>query len=187
MQAEHFADKLHQFGVAGVSKLLIFARLSEEVELQVLEMGLGHVDLGLVEEVVVLDLDGGGRGVVVCHGRMDQVADTGLKGAVENVQVQEVFRSARLVLGGQGSLHVVQVSEWEFEPLIASDFLDELHEEAGGLTHHDVVLTLVGGNWGNVSKELGEASVRLVTSTSTSATSLFNIQDTLVGEKSLEA
>ena len=79
---------------------MLLALQPEEVELKVLEMGLDHGEPRLVEGIVVLDLGRGGIGDIVFHGGLNQVAGSGLKGAVDSVQVQEVVDGTGLVLGG---------------------------------------------------------------------------------------
>jgi len=67
------------------------------MELEILQMGHGHGVLGSIEELIVLDLAGGIRGVIVCHSSMDHVADAGLHGQIKNVNVKELLYISCLV------------------------------------------------------------------------------------------
>lgn len=100
LKAVDLADELENLGVTGVCQRVLLALLPKNVEQKVLEVGLDHVELRLVEGFVVLDIVRGGISDIVFHGGGNQVAGTGLKGAVENFQVQEVGDGIGLVLGG---------------------------------------------------------------------------------------
>ena len=56
LQGEHFAYELHELGDARVTEVCLFALGSVDGELQILQMSLGHGDLSLVEQIVVLGL-----------------------------------------------------------------------------------------------------------------------------------
>ena len=149
-------------------------------------MSLGHDILSSVEKIVVLGLGGSLASVIVTHGGVDEITDTGLKGSIEDVQVQEVINCAGLVLGCESRLHLAQVGEREVKLLALACLLYLLNEVPGGLAHHDGVLTFVGWNGRDSREQAGESGVRLVASTATGASGFLNIVQGLVGEGRFE-
>jgi len=83
------------------------------MELEILQMGHGHGVLGSIKEIIVLDLAGGIRGVIVCHSSLDHVADAGLHGQIKNVNVKELLYISCLVTCLQSLLHVIEIREGE--------------------------------------------------------------------------
>jgi len=69
LQAIDFENKLEDLGVSGIRELLSFNRRSEYVEHDVLEVGLDHDDLRLIEGVIVFDFCRCRVGNIVFHGR----------------------------------------------------------------------------------------------------------------------
>ena len=107
-------------------------------------MGHGHGVLGSVEEIIVLDLAGGIRGIIVCHSGLDHVADAGLHCQIKNFNVKELLNISCLVTSLQSLLHVIEISEWEGNLLLLLSSLDQLNEITRCLAEHDSVLTLIG-------------------------------------------
>lgn len=71
LQAEDAANELHQLGDAWIAELSMLTLSTEDVELEVTNVGDGHSDLGRLELIIILILRRGGRCIVLSHRRMN--------------------------------------------------------------------------------------------------------------------
>jgi len=107
-----------------------------------------HLILRHVEQIIVFHLCRCFRGIVVIHRRLNKIAGTDLEGIIEDIQVEEVFDSAGLVLFSHRCLQVVQVREREVQLFAFTNLLKLLNQVARGLANHHSVISFVGRDGG---------------------------------------